>query len=76
MSFSEDNVANAVNHLRSFAEDRGLGTPSKVLFMDERFMSGVGAEWPGEIWNAVVFHGETRSDDAAEAKRRLREWKS
>lgn len=73
-SYSETVVSDAIDHLRTFADRRGLGSPVKVLFMDEMFVSGVGCEWPGEVRNAVAFKGASRSADATEAKRRLKEW--
>lgn len=52
------------------------GKPVKILLCDHSPFGklGVGAEWTGEIRNAVAFHGDAAQANYAETKRRVKEW--
>lgn len=76
-AFNEQLVSDAVKLLKEFAEERGLGAPTRVLFHQSAGwagMFGVGCEWPNEVRNAVRMKGDTAEHDYVEALRRLRAW--
>jgi hypothetical protein len=74
VTHNEQEVSKAVEGLKAFAASRDLGKPLKVLSRDDRFVTGVGCEWDGEIRTAFAFGSEQRVANAIEARRRVAEW--
>jgi len=73
--FNEEHVNTAVNMMRGFAQERGLGRPVKILsHRNDAFRQyGVGCEWPDDVRNAVMLGSVA---DFEEARRRLERWRS
>jgi len=80
MTAGQDNADEAIRMMRQFAEERGLGKPTKVLFREDDpapwSIHGVGLQWDisGQepVRNAVTCEPE----DLQEIKRRFEEWKN
>ena len=74
MSFNPGNVEKALQIMKRFAAERGLGRPAKILThipgKAPWTVSGVGIEWESSVRNAIA----CPHDDVEEIKRRFREW--
>lgn len=78
MKFDHSNVERGFNMLRVFAEERGLGKPSKVLVREDDpapwSLHGVGVQWDRDGQEPIRNAVSGNPNDIAEIKRRLEEW--
>ena len=80
MIFNQTNVDEAVRMMRQFADEKGLGKPTKVLLRDNDpkpwSIHGVGLQWDIDGQEPVRNALTCSPNDLQEIKRRFEEWKN